>query len=81
MPEIRIDTSQLTCPLFAIPEAGTGSIDGSTSPRPNISLTARAGYNFRQSGGLIGISSSTKEDGAVDFDASFEGVLSERSVG
>ena len=79
MPEIEIDTSQLTCPQFTIPEAGTGVIDGSTSPRPTISLPARAGYHIQQGSSLIGdFEFDVKEDGAVDFDAAFDGFLSGR---
>jgi hypothetical protein len=52
MPEI--DAPQLTSPLFAVPQAGTGSIDGSISPRPTISLPSQAGYHIQQGGGLIG---------------------------
>jgi hypothetical protein len=44
MPDIQIDTSQLTSPVFSIPEAETGSIGGSGSPPPTISLAARVSH-------------------------------------
>jgi hypothetical protein len=79
MPEIN--ASQLTSPLFAIPEAATGSIDGSISPRPTTSLPARAGYPIQQGSGLIGnFEFEVKEDVAADFDAGFDGFLSGESV-
>jgi hypothetical protein len=49
MPEIEIDTSQLTLPLVAIPEAGTGLVDGSSATRRTVLSPARTGYHVQSS--------------------------------
>jgi hypothetical protein len=54
MPEIEIDTSQLTFPLVAIPEAGTGLVDGSSATRSTVLLPARTGYHVQQGSALTG---------------------------
>jgi hypothetical protein len=82
MPEIQIDTSQLTSPSFAIPEAGTGFVGGPGATQLTLSLPARTGYHIQQGNSIIGdFEFNVKEDATVDLDASFNGFLSRGSVG
>src|SRR5215203_6960568 len=79
MPDIEIDTSQLTFPLFTIPGTTTGFVDGSKLPRPRISLPARAGYRLQQgSAALADFEFEVKDDGTVGFDEAFDGFVSGR---
>src|SRR5215211_7239807 len=79
MPDIEIDTSQLTFPLLTIPGTTTGVIDGSTLPRPRISLPVRAGYRLQQGGAaLADFEFEVKDDGTVDFDEAFDGFVTGR---
>jgi Bacterial Ig-like domain (group 3) len=79
MPEIEIDTSQLTFPLFTIPGTTTEFVDGSKVPTPRISLPARAGYLLHQgSAALADFEFEVKDDGTVDFDEAFDGFVTGR---
>ncbi len=81
MPEIGIDTSQLTCPLFAIPEAGTGFVGGRGATRLTLSLPPGTGYHIQQGNSIIGDFEFNVKEDATDLDASFDGFLSRGSVG
>ncbi|WP_405476116.1 peptidoglycan-binding protein [Streptomyces sp. NBC_00009] len=79
MPDIEIDTSQLTFPGFAVPEAGTGVLDGSVSPPPTVSLPVGDSYHLEQgTQPLSDFVFAVKADGTVDFDPSLDAFLSGR---
>ncbi|WP_051794769.1 peptidoglycan-binding protein [Streptomyces sp. NRRL S-87] len=73
MPDIEIDTSRLTFRSFTVPEAATGSVDGSTTPPPTVSLPVAGGYHLKQgTGPPSDFVFEVTADGTVDFDASFD---------
>ncbi|MFJ5546358.1 peptidoglycan-binding protein [Streptomyces sp. NPDC093225] len=73
MPDIEIDTSRLTFRSFTVPEAATGSVDGSTTPPPTLSLPVAGGYHLKQgTGPPSDFVFEVTADGTVEFDASFD---------
>lgn len=81
MPEIEIDTSRLTVPSFAVPEAGTGPIDGSVTPPPKVTLPAPGTYRLKQdSAPASDVAFTVSADGTLDFDAALDGVAEGRGT-
>jgi hypothetical protein len=73
MPDIEIDTSHLTFPLFTIPGTTIGFVDGSMVPTPKISLSAHAGYRLQQSSAALSdFEFEVKDDGTFDFEEAFD---------
>jgi hypothetical protein len=78
MAEIQFDTSQLTHTRFLIPGQTPSFLDGSTTPRPTVSL-APGTYNFQQSSGFFAdFNFRVRDDGNVDYEADFDDFLSGR---
>jgi hypothetical protein len=79
MPEIEIDTSQLTCPVVEIPEADTGPLASSNRRRQIVDLPAATDYHLQLDGGpLSDFSFEVTEDGTLHFDEAFDSFLSGR---
>jgi hypothetical protein len=74
MPNIRIDTSNLTYPNFVIPDV-TGVVDGCDS----ILLSLEPGtYNFQQSGSFADFTFRVTSSGTIDYDTRNDAFLSGR---
>ncbi|GGW87837.1 hypothetical protein [Streptomyces galilaeus] len=68
MPEIEIDTSQLTYPVIEIPEADSGPIDGSRATQSIVTLPTGTDYHLQLDNGLISdFSFAVTEEGTLDF--------------
>ncbi|GGT14703.1 peptidoglycan-binding protein [Streptomyces purpureus] len=79
MPDIEVDTSQLTFPLFAVPEASTGLLDGSRTPPPTVSLPVGGGYHlWQESAPVPDFTFEVRADGTLDFSPDFDLVVTGR---
>lgn len=85
MPDIRIQTgSELTCPYFRVPEAGSTVLNGAASPRPTISLPGATECHFQlcsadgSNESPADFTFTVAADGTVDYAPAFEHFLAGR---
>ncbi|GHF36289.1 Ig-like domain-containing protein [Streptomyces griseosporeus] len=81
---IQIDTSQLSCPYFTVPEAGAAVVDGSASPPPTVALPAATECHFHvcsadgSNRSPADFAFTVAADGSVDYSPAFDHFLAGR---
>ncbi|MFD0274140.1 Ig-like domain-containing protein [Kitasatospora sp. NPDC127111] len=82
--EIRIDTSNLTCHSFSVPEAGPTVFDGSASPPPTVSLPVATPCHLQLGDGgpdrvsVADFTFTVAADGTLAYDPSYDRFLDGR---
>ena len=79
MPDVQIDTSNLSIPAITVIGTGTGLVHGANSPSATLALPVGEGYRLQQeSMPAADLTFDIKADGTVDFDPRFDAFLGGR---